>query len=128
MDDDSVEEIFSLVYILSMSSLEVSLNWQEKFEHRHVEVVSVNARIWRQATVFEKIPMKRITGGRTAGFELLSFVDIHMSSKGNRWAPVSPQGIIYTFSGGDKVLLSSKTSDDISTIFRGEKAGIPLVR
>ena len=127
VDNDSVEDTLSPVYILLMSSLEVSLHRRGEFEHRHVQVVSINIRIWRQEPVFERIRMKWVTRGRTAGVELLSFVDIHISSKGPQAAPIIPEVIISTFPGRHEVLRSSQMLDNISTILEGEKAGIPFV-
>ena len=127
VDNDSVEDTLSPVYILLMRSLEVSLNRREEFEHQHVEVVSINIRIWRQEPVFERIRMKWVTRGRAAGVQLLSFVDIHISSKGTQAAPIILAVIISAFPGRHEVLRSSQMLDKISTILEGEKAGIPFV-
>ena len=48
VDNDGVEDLVSTVYILSMGSLEVGLNWREVLEHRHVEVMLISVRICRQ--------------------------------------------------------------------------------
>ena len=50
--NDNIEDIFSSVYIPSMSSSEVSFNRREELEHQHVEVLSTNKsgsknRRWR---------------------------------------------------------------------------------
>ena len=127
VDNESVEDIFSPVYIPSMGSLEVGLNRREELEHRHIEVVSINVRIWRQEPVVERIRVKRITRGRTSGFELFSFVDIGISSIGNQAAAIMPMVVIPTFPGGHEVLRSSQTSGKISTIFEEKKADIPFV-
>ena len=126
VDNDSVEGIISPMYILSMGSLEVGLNQREELEHRHIEVVFINVRIWRHEPVVERIRVNRVTRGRTAGFELFSFVDIHISLIGNQWALVMPTVVIPTFPGGHEVLGSSETSGKIFTIFERKKA-IPFV-
>ena len=71
--------------------------------------------------------MRGVTPGRTAGFELFSFVDIHISSIGEQSAPKVPMIVIPTFPGEHEVPRSSQKFGKIATIFEGEKADIPFV-
>ena len=49
------------VYIPSMGSLKVSLNQPEELEHRHIEVMLISVRIFRQESLVERILMKRFS-------------------------------------------------------------------
>ena len=99
IDNDIVECIISPVYIRSMGSLEVGLNWREDLEQPHIEVVLISIRIWQQKPVVKRMRVKRETRGRTAGLELSSFVDTHISSMGNQSAPLMPMVFHTHFSG-----------------------------
>ena len=126
VDNDSVEDMVSPVYIPSMGSLEVSLNRREALDHRHIEVMVISVRIFRQEPLVESIRMKRVTRGRTAGLEVLSFVDIDISSIRYLLAAI-PSFVVSTIPGGHEVLRSSHASSQICTIFEREKPDIPFV-
>ena len=115
------------MYIASMGSLEVGLNRRKQVEHRHIEVALINVRIWQQEPEVEKIWVKPVACGRTAGFELFWFIDIHISSIGNLLAPVMSMVFIPTSPRGHEVLRTPQTSGKICTIFEREKADIPFV-
>ena len=72
--------------------------------------------------------MKRVARGRTAGSELLSFVDILISSIRNLPVPVLPMIVIPTFPGGHQLLQSYQMSDKMCTIFERKKADTAFVR
>ena len=76
-----------------MGNLRVGLRRRKELEHRHIELMLINARIGRQQPLFERIRIRRVPHGRAAGLELLSFVDIHISLIGNLSAPVIPPAV-----------------------------------
>ena len=61
--DDDIEGKISPVYIPWMGSLEVGLSPREELEHRHIEVMLMNVRIWRQGPVVETIRVKGVARG-----------------------------------------------------------------
>ena len=63
VDNDSVEGMISPVYIPSLGSLDVGLNWREELEHRNIEVPLLNLRIFRQEQVVGRIRVKQVAGG-----------------------------------------------------------------
>ena len=127
VNNDSLERMISPVYVPSRRSLEVDLNRREELEHRHIKVMLIDVRILRQEPEAVKIRMKRVARGRTAGFKLVWFVDIHISSIGDLSAPVITTVLIRTLPGGHEVLQSSHTLGKICTIFERKKADILLV-
>ena len=104
VDKDSVKGRVLPVYIPSMSSLEVSLDRREELEHWSVVVLWINLQIFRQEPVFKAVRMKRVTRGRTPGFQFFSFMDVSISSKGILPAPVIPESIVSTFEAGHELL------------------------
>ena len=50
VNNHGVKDMVSPVYILSMGSLEVSLNRREELEHRHIKVVLISVRMFPART------------------------------------------------------------------------------
>ena len=65
--------------------------------------------------------------GRICGLEVFWFIDVHISSKGNRPGPMNPVWIIPTFEVRHEVLRGSLASNRISAIFDGEKVDVSFV-
>ena len=127
VDNDSVEDIFSPVYIPSMGNFKVGLNWREELERRHIKVVLINVLIWQQDLVVGRIRVKQVTCGQGARFELFSFVNIHIPSIGDEPASIMPMVVIPTFQGGHGVHRSSEPSGKICAIFESKKGDISSV-
>ena len=115
--NDSVRNLVSSVYILSIHSLEVGLNRPEELEHRHIEVMLINVQVWRQEPLVKRIRMKQIARGRTAGLKLLSFVDKHISSIRNLSAPVLHQADMRYFEAPRRRVRSAQSSKGKSLIY-----------
>ena len=124
--NDSVENSGLAVDVTSMGSLVLSLNGREVLEHRHMEVMSISVQICRQESLVNRIQMKRVARGRTAGLWLLSLVDINISWKRNFSTPVLSV-FISAFPGGQEVLRSSQSSSQIGGVFGRETVYLPFV-
>ena len=109
-----------------MGSLVVGLTPREVLEHRQVELMSVSVGIRQQESLVNRIPMKRVARGQTAGLELLSLSDINISSKRNFSTPVLPV-FISAFPGGHEILRSSQASSQIGGVFERKKVDVPFV-
>ena len=118
VDNDSVQDMVSVVYLPPMGSLEVGPNRQEELEHGHIEVMLISVQIWRQEPLVERIRMKRVARGRLAGLKLLSCVDIHICSIRNLSSPVLPPAVVSTSQWGLEVLRSSWAPSKICTVFK----------
>ena len=70
--------------------------------------------------------MKRVACGQAAGPELVSLVDINISSKKNLATPVLFV-IIPAFPGGHEILRSSQASSQIGGVFERKKVDVPFV-
>ena len=109
-----------------MGSLEVIVNWREVLEHRHVEVMLVRVRIRRQEPVVDRIRMERVTRGRTAGLQLLPFIDKNISSKKDFSAPILFIFVL-AFERGHKILRRTQTSSQISGVFEMKKVEVCFI-
>ena len=119
--DDCLKNLVPAVDVASMGSFEVVRNRRELLEHRHFEVMSIGVRIHRQQPVVDRIPMRRVTCGRTAGLELLPFIDKEVSSKGDFSTPI-PSFFVSAFERGHEILRSTQVSSQISGVFERKKA------
>ena len=126
VDNDSVGDMVSPVYILSIGSFEVGPNRREELQDGHFAVMSIHVRICRQEPLVERIWMRRIARGRTVGLELLSFVDIDISSIRNLSTPVL-SSVVSTFHGRHEIPRSSKALSQSCPMFQAEKVDIPFV-
>ena len=126
VDNDSAENLVSTVDITLMGSLEVRLNQREALEHRNIEVMLRSGRICQQELLVDRIRMKGVVRDRTAGLELLSLVDINISSIRNLSMPVLSL-FISAFPGGYEILQGSGASSQIVEVFEREKVEIPFV-
>ena len=111
---------------MSTGSFEVVLNRHEVLEHWHVEVISIGVRIHRQESKVERIRMKRVTCGQTAGLEIFLFIDKDISWKGDFSTPV-PSVLVSAFPGGHQIISSSQASSQISRVFERKKVEVPFI-
>ena len=103
VDIDSLRNLVTAVEIVSMGSLEVMMDRREVLEHRYIEVMLVEVRICRQEPVVDRIWMEQVARGRTAGLELLQFIDKNISSKGEFSAPI-PSIFVSASERGNEIL------------------------
>ena len=109
-----------------MGSFEVILNRRQVLEHWHVELMSIGVPIRWQESQVDRIPMKRVTCGRTARLELLPFIDKNISSEGDLWTPVLSV-FVCAFPGGHVILRSSQASSRISGVFDRKKVEVSSI-
>ena len=109
-----------------MGNFKVGLNRRRVLEHRHMEVMRISARIRQQESLVDRIRMRRVARDRTAGLEVLSLVDIKISSIRNLSTPVLSL-FIYAFPGGHEILRSSQASIQVGGVFERKKVDIPFV-
>ena len=122
VDNDCLENLVMAVDVALIGTFEVVLNWREVLEHRHVEAMSIGVRIRRQEALVDRIRMERVACGRTAGLELLPFIDKEISSKGNLWTPISS-----IFVRGHEILRSTEASSQISGVFERKKVEVRFI-
>ena len=67
--------------------------------------------------------MERVARGRTAGLELLLFIDKNISSKGDFSAPI-PSILVSAFERGHEILRSTQTSGRISGVFESKEGEV----
>ena len=89
VDKDRLEDLVTAADLAWMGSFEVIMNRPEPLEHRHIEVVLVDVRIRRQELVVDRVRLERVARGRTAGLQLLPFIDENIPSERNLAAPMS---------------------------------------
>ena len=75
VDNDCREDLVTAADLAPMGSFEVIIDRREVPEHWYIEVMLVDLRICRQE------PVERVACGRTAGFELIPFIDEDISSE-----------------------------------------------
>ena len=126
IDKDCLEILVTAVDIASMGSLEVIVDRREVLEHQYIEVTLLEVRICRQEPVVDRIQMERVARGRTAGLELLPFLDKNIYSKGDFSAPI-PSIFVSAFERGHEILRSTQTLGQISGVFERKKVEVRFI-
>ena len=127
VDIDCLQNLVPAVDVSSMGSFEIVVDRGEVLEHWHVEVMLVDIRIRRQEPVVDRIRVEWVACGRTAGLELLPFIDKNISSKGDFSAPI-PAILVSAFERGHEILQSTQTSSQISGVFERKNIEVRFIR
>ena len=120
VDNDCLENLVPAVDVASMGSFEVIVDRREVLEHQHVEGMSVDVRIRRPEPVVDRFRMERVACGRTAGLELLLFINKDIPSKGDFSTPILFV-FVSAFERGHEILRSIQASSQISGVFERKK-------
>ena len=106
VDNDRLEDLVTAADLASLGSFAVIMDRRDVLEHRYIQVMLVDVRIRRQKSVVGRVRMDRVACRRTAGFELLPFIDEHIPSERDLPAPISSI-LVSAFERGHEIFRST---------------------
>ena len=125
VNNDRFEDCVSAADLVSMGSLEITMDRREVLEERDVEVVLIGIRLCRQKPVVDGVRVERVTRRRVGGLHLLPFISIDIPLELDR-STSTLSTFISVLEGGHEVFRGTHAYNQIGGVHERKQVDILL--